>query len=200
MDKKKPIYIIATVAAIAAMILGGVLLAVMMGPSGNGGTIHVEVPPIWATSVPTQITETTTQQQTGPTTTEPPVTEPPTTEPPATEPPATEPPVTDPPATEPPATDPPVTEPPETQPPTTGPTQYLPNGNELIGTLYTRDQLAAIDGTRKGYGAGKSVNGSRPAYASNAQRHTASCIMPTSLLRTTARSTLHSATAMSRTI
>lgn len=80
-----------------------------------------------------------------------------------------DPPQTDPPVTEPPVTEPPATEPPETEVPTVGPTEFKPDGNELIGALYTRDQLAAIDGTRLGYGAGPSTNGSRPPYATNAQ-------------------------------
>ncbi len=105
-----------------------------------------------------------TVPQTQPPVTEPPVTEPPATEPPVTTPPVTEPPVTEPPVTEPPVTEPPVTEPPVTEPPATEPPDDTYD-NELIGSLYTRKQLAAINGTRKGYGPGTSKNGNRPAQA-----------------------------------
>ena len=67
-----------------------------------------------------------------------------------------------------PSTEPP-TEPPVT-PPTIGQTTYPDNGDELIGKLYTRAQLAAINGTRKGYGAGISTGGKRPEYAVKAEK------------------------------
>lgn len=92
----------------------------------------------------------------------------PVTEPPATEPPVTEPPVTEPPVTEPPVTEPPVTEPPVTEPPVTEPPADL---NEMIGSLYTRGQLNAINGNRQGYGPGVSKNGKRPAYAESLQKN-----------------------------
>ena len=160
MDKKRIVAIGMTAAAVAAVVLAGVLIAVFLSGFGNGRIIHVDTPSSGVTSVPTGPTESTIPQQT----------DPPITEPSATEPPITEPPITEPPITEPPITEPPVTEPPETQPPTTGPTEYRPDGNELIGKLYTRDQLAAIDGTRRGYGAGTAANGMRPAYACNNQK------------------------------
>lgn len=155
MDKKRFLCIIVTVAAVAAVIFAGILIAVFLGSNGNGGSIKIHVPSVPVMSVSTQPTEDSVPVQTAPPTTEPITTEPPTTEPPVTEPPVTE---------------PPVTEPPETQPPTTGPTVYQPDMDELIGNLYTRGQLAAIDGTRKGYGAGKSANGARPAYAISHQK------------------------------
>lgn len=48
-------------------------------------------------------------------------------------------------------------------------TQTLP-GNELIGTKYTRDQLNAIDSTRRGYGPGIMVKGERPKLVVDLQR------------------------------
>ncbi|MBE6960769.1 MAG: polysaccharide deacetylase [Ruminococcaceae bacterium] len=142
MDKKRIVTISVTVLSVVLIIFSGILIAILLGDTGNGGSIQIHVPTAGATSVPTQPTE--------PLVTDPPITEPPVTEPPVTE--------------------PSVTEPPETQPPTTGPTVYQPDMNELIGNLYTREQLAAIDGTRRGYGAGKSVNGARPAYAVSNQK------------------------------
>lgn len=72
----------------------------------------------------------------------------------------TQPPVTEPPVTEPPETEPPVTEPPTTEPPVTE-----PGGSEMIGTLYTRDQLMAMDNKGNGYGPGPVKNHSRAEYA-----------------------------------
>jgi peptidoglycan-N-acetylmuramic acid deacetylase len=39
----------------------------------------------------------------------------------------------------------------------------------MIGTLYTRDQLMAMENVGKGYGPGKAVNGNRAPYAVNSQ-------------------------------
>lgn len=114
---------------------------VMLAATGCQVNLHIETP-----TAP--MTEPLVQ---------PPVTEPPETEPPVTEPPVTEPPVTEPPVTEPPVTEPPVIIPPE-------------NLDELIGSLYTRAQLNAIDGRRQGYGPGNSRNGKRPTNAVNLQR------------------------------
>lgn len=69
------------------------------------------------------------------TTTEEPTTEEPTTEEPTTEEPTT-------------------TEPPTTEPPTTAPPEPPKDPNELIGTLYTRAQLMAMDNSRQGAGFG----------------------------------------------
>lgn len=75
-------------------------------------------------------------------------------------------PTTVPPTTVPPTTVPPTTVPPTTVPPTTVPAPTSPpaDPNEMIGTLYNRGQLMAIDGTVRGYGCGRGSNGSRPAY------------------------------------
>lgn len=128
------------------------------------GCVHITGP------VDTEPTESTPQPRpTEPTNaqpTDPPVTEtdPPETDPPATDPPATEPPATEPPATEPPATDPPVTEPPETRPPETG------DPEDMIGDLYTRGQLLALDNTLVTYGCGTTKNGKRALYAEQDQQ------------------------------
>ncbi len=83
--------------------------------------------------------------------------------PPETEPPVTEPPITEPPITEPPVTEPPVTEPPET-------IFVDPNGDQYIGTLYTRNELHAMNKTKGGYGQGTRVDEyNRPYGATNAQ-------------------------------
>lgn len=75
-----------------------------------------------------------------------------------------EPPVTDPPVTEPPVTEPPVTEPPMTEPPVD------PNGGEMIGNLYTREQLMALSNESRGYGPGPVRNHSRAEYAVGEQK------------------------------
>lgn len=41
--------------------------------------------------------------------------------------------------------------------------------SQLIGTLYTRQELEALDGTHMGWGAGSSEGGVRPPYALSAQ-------------------------------
>ena len=141
MDKKKLLIILFTAVALVLVVVLGIVIANTMGSAGEGENISIDAPTSEATSMPTQNTEAST-----------PVTEPSVTDPPLTEPPVTEP------------------EPGETQPPTTGLTVYPPDGNVYIGKLYTRDQLAAIDGTRRGYGPGTSINGLRPSYASKAQK------------------------------
>ena len=146
MNKLRLLRIAATAAALLLVIFGGIVVGFTIINSRDNNHISMDMPSSMATTAPTQTRESSA-------------------------PPQTDPPVTAPPITEPPITEPPVTEPPEeTQPPTTGPTEYPSNGDELIGNLYTRDQLAAIDGTRKGYGPGYSVNGSRPPDASKAQK------------------------------
>ena len=155
MDKKRLQLIGITSLSLAAMIVAGIVIANVFGNYGVDGPASAETPSSSVTSFPTQWTEPSIPQQSEPTGTESPVTEPTIAEPPVTEPPVTE---------------PPVTEPPVTEPPTTRPTAYPPEGDTMIGNLYTRDQLAAINGTRKGYGAGKSANGVRPSNASNAQK------------------------------
>lgn len=169
MSKAKQIIIVITAGALVLAILMGIIAA----------TVHRDTNPIASTgndllssepsSAPTQTQASSAPTQTETSATESTATEPPVTEPPVTEPPVTEPPVTEPPVTEPPVTEPPVTEPPVTEPPATVPTEPAPDGSEMIGALYTRDQLAAIDGNRRGYGPGPSTNGSRPPYATSAQ-------------------------------
>lgn len=77
---------------------------------------------------------------------------------------ATEPPATQPPVTEPPVTEPPVTEPPATEPPVTEPGN---DSGEMIGNLYTRDQLMALSNDSRGYGPGpnRPQYNNRPEYA-----------------------------------
>lgn len=68
--------------------------------------------------------------------------------------------------TAPPTTAPP-TLPPETVPPATVP---LENRDELVGTLYTRQQLAALDNNKQGYGCGRYGNPTRPSTPVNSQK------------------------------
>ena len=65
-----------------------------------------------------------------------------------------------------PTTVPPTTVPPVTVPPTTAPAPTTPSGdnNEMIGSLYTRGQLLAMDKTVRYYGSGRVSDGSRPPY------------------------------------
>lgn len=99
---------------------------------------------------------------TPPATTVPPTTQTPeTTVPPTTVPPTTVPPTTVPPTTVPPTTVPPTTAPPATVPPTTPPA----NNAEMIGSIYTRGQLMAMENENKGYGPGTSKDGKRAPYA-----------------------------------
>lgn len=60
-------------------------------------------------------------------------------------------------------TEPPATEPPATQAPTTAPAE------EYVGTLYTRQQLEALDNTLIPYGPGTAKNGEPAPYAGPAQ-------------------------------
>lgn len=77
--------------------------------------------------------------------------------------------VSQPETTVPPTTIPTTTVPPTTNsvPPVTAPPTTVGTGSgEYIGTLYTRDQLAAMDTTMQGYGAGKEVDSkNRPTFA-----------------------------------
>lgn len=54
-----------------------------------------------------------------------------------------------------------------TEPPTQPPTQP---GVEYIGSLYTREQLMAMENVRKGYGPGTTSNGVRPSYPISLQK------------------------------
>lgn len=173
MDQPKQLCIAVTILVLALAILGGIV-----------AFFGVNAPTAEITSMPTHTEQTAPappQMESQPVPTTEPATEPsiPITDP-VTEPtdPVAEPtdPVTEPtePVTEPtePVTEPtePVTEPTEETQPPTDPTENQPEGNELIGNLYTRDQLEAIDGTRLTYGPGRSVNGSRPVYACDLQK------------------------------
>ena len=102
-----------------------------------------ETVPSGTTTSPTQTTVT------DPTTLPTETTVPPTTVPPTTAPPET----TVPPTTAP----PPTTVPPATNPPSTG--------GEMIGSLYTRDQLMAMENNGQGYGPGSTKDGVRPSGA-----------------------------------
>ena len=57
---------------------------------------------------------------------------------------------------------PPVTVPPATTAP--APTTPPANNDEMIGSLYTRGQLMAMDNTCRNYGSGRVSDGSRPPY------------------------------------
>ena len=103
---------------------------------------------------------------------DPPVSTPPATTPPATTVPSTTqtpetsvPPTTVPPTTVPPTTIPTTTTPPTTVPPTTPPV----NNAEMIGSIYTRGQLMAMENENKGYGPGTSRDGKRAPYAEGNQ-------------------------------
>ncbi|MBQ2785264.1 MAG: polysaccharide deacetylase family protein [Oscillospiraceae bacterium] len=106
------------------------------------------------------------------------------TVPPTTVPPTTVPPTTVPPTTVPPTTVPPTTVPPTTVPPTTVLLTTVPdNGDEMIGSLYTRAQLEAMDGTNLGcsfYGSVDAKN--RPdisvAYTARFSKYGAQYIAP----------------------
>ena len=135
MDKKRILKVFVTAAVVLAVMFAGVLLAVLMSSPGRDHKMHTNRPARVETTELTQSTESATEPSSEPATE--PVTEP-STEPPAE---------------------------PSTEPPTTGPTFYPSNGDELIGKLYTRDQLAAINGTRKTYGTGTITDGIRPSVA-----------------------------------
>jgi len=126
-----------------------------------------------STTPGTTATPQTTQGNTTPSTTVPPTTAQPTTAtsatapPETTVPPATEPPETTAPPTQPPETTVPATQPPETVPPTKAP---LANPDEMIGSIYTRQQLADMDNTLRGYGCGRYGNPTRPSTPVNSQK------------------------------
>lgn len=71
------------------------------------------------------------------------------------------------PTTLPPATTPPTTVPPTTVPPTTVPPTTAPPGSdgEMIGKLYTRGELMAMENEKKAYGPGTTKDGIRPSGA-----------------------------------
>lgn len=75
-------------------------------------------------------------------------------------------------ATEPTQTVPPTetTEPPATSEPTQPVTTPTQPGVEYIGSLYTRQELEAMENVSKGYGPGKATNGSRAPYAESNQK------------------------------
>ena len=76
-------------------------------------------------------------------------------------------------ATVPTTTLPNVTVPTTTVPTTTVPATTVPSGNanEMIGSLYTRGQLMAMDGTPRSYGCGRGTNGGRPPYPEADQKN-----------------------------
>ena len=118
-----------------------------------------------ATTAATEQPDTTQPVTTVPPTTEAPTTEAPTTEAPTTAPETTAPETTAPVTTIPETTVPPTTEAPTTVPPTTVPVNY----SEMIGSLYTRGQLMAMENTNKGYGCGTITPGQRPSLPVNCQ-------------------------------
>jgi len=59
-----------------------------------------------------------------------------------------------------------ATHPPATVPPTT---ESAPTSGELIGTLYTKQQLIGLDNTLQSYGCGRNGNPTRPSTPVNAQ-------------------------------
>ena len=135
---------------LAILLIGNVALLSGCTPDTPGGTTTIQ-----------------------PTTTTPPTTPPPTTTVPVTTvPPTTVPTTTVPPTTVPPTTVPPTTVPPTTVPPTTTPTPTTPpaNDSEMIGSLYTRGELMAMENVNKGYGPGTSKDGKRAPYAEGNQQ------------------------------
>ena len=143
-----------------------------------GCTHNAQSPSENSSSVPSLSTSIVTVPTTG----NPPTTVPPTTVPPTTVPPTTVPPTTVPPTTVPPTTVPPTTVPPTTVPPATVPPVIF-DGTEMIGALYTRAQLDAMDGTNLGcsfYGSTDSKN--RPdisvAYTTRFGKYNAQYIAP----------------------
>ena len=147
MNKKILLYIAAafTVILIALLALAGNL------PAGSSPQLNNPPQTSTPTSTPTDPSTVPTEPSFG---TEPTV----GTE--ATEPSQTTPPTE---ATQPPATSEPTA---PTQPATT-PTQP---GVEYIGSLYTRQELEAMENVSKGYGPGKATNGNRAPYAENNQK------------------------------
>lgn len=107
-------------------------------------------------------TAATTAPTTEPATTLPPQT---TAAPETTEPATTVPETTESPTTVPPTTVPPTTVPPATVPPTTAPSNY----DEMIGSMFTRGQLMAMENGNKGYGCGTITNHTRPSNPVNCQ-------------------------------
>lgn len=53
--------------------------------------------------------------------------------------------------------------------PTTAPSTPSVNGSEMIGSLYTRQELENMENVNKGYGPGTASNGNRAPYAVNNQ-------------------------------
>ena len=76
----------------------------------------------------------------------------------------TEPTQSDPAPTDPTPTDSAPTVPEPTDPPPTESEPVDPNGGELIGSLYTRAELEAMENDGQGYGPGKASDGNRPPY------------------------------------
>lgn len=133
---------------IPALLLAGVILVNMMLLSGCNRDPQ-ESNPTETTTRPTETTIETTPTET----TVPPTTVPETTAPPET--------------TVPPTTVPPTTAPPETTaPPVTTPPV---NNEEMIGSLYTRAELMAMENGNKGYGPGTAKDGARPSTAVGSQ-------------------------------
>lgn len=133
---------------IPALLLAGVILVNMVLLSGCNRDPQ-ESNPTETTTLPAESTIETTPTET----TVPPTTVPETTAPPET--------------TVPPTTVPPTTAPPETTaPPVTTPPV---NNEEMIGSLYTRAELMAMENGNKGYGPGTAKDGARPSTAVGSQ-------------------------------
>ena len=143
---RKRILICVTIILVIGAFALGMFLALKLIPKATGA------------ANPTQPTVSVTQPTTVPTKPTEPPTEPTTA---ATEP-TTAPtqPTTAP--TEP-TTAPTEATTPPTVPPTT-PAPSEPANDELIGTMYTRAQLMAMDNTGHGYGPGNTSGGNRPEY------------------------------------
>ncbi len=138
MRKRELKWLTAVLSGILAVLL---LISVLRGPVPEpDNTLNNTTAP-GTTQAPSA---STVPSSTAPTQTVPPSTEP------STVPPTTVPPTTLPPTTVPPTTRPPI-------PPTTG------DPNELIGYLYTRRELEALENEYRGYGPGKTTDGSRPS-------------------------------------
>lgn len=129
---------------IPALLLAGVILVNMVLLSGCNRDPQ-ESNPTETTTLPAETTIETTPTET----TVPPTTVPETTAPPET--------------TVPPTTAPPTTAPPET----TAPLVTAPpvNNEEMIGSLYTRAELMAMENVNQGCGHGSPMDGTRPSIS-----------------------------------
>lgn len=107
----------------------------------------------WANSIPTQPQDTVPPTTTVPGTTVPGTSIPATTSPTA--------------PTVPETSVPDITVPETSAPPTTPPTE--PNRSEMIGSLYTREQLMSMENKKKSYGCGIAKDGKTPQGALDSQ-------------------------------